>query len=193
MSINLNVFNNLGNQIRSGFEHLPQNIAHIPQQVEQATGINPEDIRTWILHEVGDVLTHTAGDVAKGAFKTSAGLAQGIYDKLQELESERPELVDAINKVAMPISLSVVNMKYDNFYGRAEGLCRVLTEQAQKFEFNRHSIKWILENTGPTEIGVTLSGQLFTSLIAFSIGLECPLELAIELVDIALEKAGVPE
>ena len=98
-----------------------------------------------------------------------------------------------INEVSIPASLSVVNMEYNGFYNRAKGLCRLLSEQADHFQFNRHNIKWVLENTGPSKIGVNISGELFTSIFSFSIGVNMPLALGIEIVDIALERAGLPE
>ena len=126
-------------------------------------------------------------------FRTSADFADALYGRLQSLRQTRPDLVEAIDSVSIPISLSVLSLEYDGFMGRAEGLCRLLKEQAAHFQFNRHSIKWILNNTGPSKIGVNLSGELFTSVFSFSIGVNMPLALGVEIVDLALEKAGVPE
>ena len=162
---------------------------HIPQQLN----IDPNHIIDSIRGEFQHILSETAAPVAKTAFKVSAAIAGGLYERFQRLEQARPDLVAAINDFSLPASLSVISMEYDGFYKRAKGLCRLLAEQADHFQFNRHSIKWILENTGPTKIGVNLSGELFTSVFSFSIGGVMPWALGVEIVDVILEKAGVPE
>ena len=138
-------------------------------------------------------MQETAAPVAKQAFQTSASFAEELYHDFQSLEQEDPGLVDAINLVSIPISISVINFKYSGFYKRAKGLTRLLMEQSQHFQFNRHSVRWIMENTGPDEIGVNISGELFTSIFSFSIGVEMPLSLGVRVVDLALKKAGLPE
>ena len=168
--------------IKRTFEHIPQNI-----------GIDPNHIIDSIRGEFQHILSETAAPVAKQAFRTSAAVAAAVYEKFQSLEQSKPALVDAINAFALPASLSVVQMEYDGFYRRAEGLCRLLTEQSEHFQFNRHAIRWVLENTGPSKIGVNFSGELFTSVFSFSIGGTMPWALGVEIVDVILEKAGVPE
>ena len=171
------------------FGDIRRKIEHIPQDL----GIDPHKIIDVVRGEFQHILSEAAAPAAKAAFKLSAAVAQGVYEKFQALEKAKPHLVDAINQVNIPISLSVLNLGYDGFYKRAEGLCRLLHEQSEHFQFNRHSIKWLIENTGPTTIGPNISGELFISVFSFSIAPTMPSALGAELIDVILEKAGVPE
>ena len=168
--------------IKRRFEHIPQNL-----------GIDPHAIQDAIRGELQHILQEVASPIAKKMFQTSAHFAQAVYEHLTALRVSNPELVGEIDAVSIPISLSVIHMEYSGFYHRAEGLCRLLLEQSEHFQFNRHSVKWIINNTGPTKIGVNFSAELFTSALSFSIGVNMSSTLAAEIVDIALEKAGVPE
>ena len=168
--------------IKRRFEHIPQDL-----------GIDPHKIVDAIRGEFQHILVEGAVPIAKKIFKTSAEFATALYHHLESVRADYPDLSDEIDKVAIPISLSVVNLEYEGFMRRAEGLCRLLSEQADHFQFNRHSIKWIINNTGPNKIGITLSGELFSSVLSFSIGVNMSSKLAAEIVDVALEKAGVPE
>lgn len=170
------------NDIRRKFEHIPQDL-----------GIDPHAIQDTIRGEFQHIMSEMASPVAKQVFKTSAHFADALYGRFQSLRQSKPELADAIDGVSIPISLSVINLEYDGFMRRAEGLCRLLIEQSEHWQFNRHSVKWLINNTGPDKIGINLSGELFTSVFSFSIGVNMPLALGVEIVDLALEKAGVPE
>ena len=171
------------------FGDIRRKLEHIPQDL----GIDPHKIIDAVRGEFQHILQEAAAPVAKQAFQTSAHFAEGLYQLLKQLHADEPELIDDINKVRVPISLSVVDLGYSGFYNRAEGLTRLLMEQSQHFQFNRHSIRWVIENTGPSEIGVNIGAELFASPLRFSIGIEMPLSLAVKVVDLALEKAGVPE
>lgn len=180
------------NDIRRGFEHIPQQIAHVPDEIKRA-GLDPHAVQDWIHHEAQSVLQAAGGEVAGIAFHESAAFARGLHEKLSALRESKPDLASAIDEVGISLTLSVVTLTYSGFMGRAEGLCRLLDQQSQGFVFNRSSVRWILENTGPTEISLSISGELFTSALGAGVGLTAPLALAVELVDLALEKAGVPE
>ena len=171
------------------FNDLKRKFQHIPQDL----GIDPNALQNAIRGEFQHIMSEMASPVAKQIFRTSADFAGALYGRFQSLRVSKPELADAIDGVSIPVSLSVVNMEYGGFMTRAEGLCRLLKEQSEHFQFNRHSIKWILKNTGPDKVGVTLSGELFTSVFSFSIGVNMPWDLGIEIVDLALERMGVPE
>ena len=168
--------------IKRRFEHIPQDL-----------GIDPHKIVDAIRGEFQHILVEGAVPVAKKIFKTSAEFATALYHHLESVRADYPDLSDEIDKVGIPISLSVVNLEYEGFMRRAEGLCRLLSEQADHFQFNRHSIKWLINNTGPDKIGITLSGELFSSVLSFSIGVNMSSKLAAEIVDVALAKAGLPE
>ena len=171
------------------FHDIIKKVEHVPADL----GIDPHKIIDTIRGELQHVLQETAAPVAKKAFQTSAAFAEALYHDFQALEQEDPGLIDDINKVSIPASLSIINLEYDRFYGRAKGLTRLLMEQSQHFQFNRHSIRWVISNTGPSKIGVNMSGEVFTSLLSFSIGVNMPLSLAVRAVDLALEKAGLAE
>ena len=172
------------------FGDIKRTFQHIPHDL----GIDPHALQDAIRGEMQHVLQEVAAPLAKQTFKTSAEFAKSLYWLFQEAKEKYPEFVDEINKIGIPISLSVVNLRYGEFMTRAEGLCRLLIEQSEHFQFNRHSIKWIIENTGPSQIGVNISGELITSVFSFSIGVDgVSAKLGALIVDLALKKAGVPE
>ena len=171
------------------FGDIKRTFQHIPQEL----GVDPNRIVDAIRGELQHVLTEMAAPIAKQAFKTSAGLAEKTYNSLKNFHDTHTDLVEAIDELGISVSLSVITLNYDGFYGRAEGLCRLLKEQSDHFQFNRHSIRWIIKNSGPKSVDINLSGELFTSAFSAGVSIHAPLALMIELVDEALAHAGVPE
>ena len=169
------------------FGKIKRTFEHIPDQ------FSPQGIQDAIRGEFQQLLSSAAGQIAKEAFKRSAGMAKKTYDSLKAFRESKPDLVEAIDELGISVTLSVITLHYDAFYGRAEGLTRLLTEQSQHFQFNRHSIRWIIENTGPKSVDVNVSGELFTSAFSAGVGIHAPLALMVALVDEALAHAGVPE
>ena len=177
-----------------GFNPDPLNLFHHggaldPHRVQQTFNQVPGEIK----HLVQDEMLHAAGQAAQVAFKQSAKMADKTYKHLTDLRNSKPELVTAIDGIFVDVSMSVVTFHYEGFYGRAEGLCRVLNQQADNFQLRRSTIKWLLENTGPTSFSFNLSGELFTSAISAGVSFGGPLAVMIELLDIGLEHMGVPE
>lgn len=184
---------NIINTIGHGVRDLPQEIAHVPQQIEQQTGISPDQMRQYVHHLVSEVIEHVGGEVLELAFHESADICQQVYNKLKQLHDAKPDLVDDLNEVAIGLTICGIRFGYKNFYSRAEGLCNFFNGQAQVFAFTRSFVRNILVNTGPSDISLNVSGELFTSV--FSLGLDgsAPMSVAVELVDVMLEKAGIPE
>ena len=191
MSIHIN-FNNIGNQIKRGFEQLPQQIAHVPDQLQHA-GLDPHAIQDWIHHETDAVLHAAADEIAGAAFRESVTAARAFKERVESLRNDRPDLADAIDGVAIQISLSVMSLTYENFMKRAEDICNLLDQQSQGFQFRRSTIKHVIGITHPDKITFNISGELFTSVLSAGIGIDVPQILAVELMDMALEAAGVPE
>ena len=171
------------------FGDIKRQFQHIPQDL----GIDPHQIVDAIRGELQHVLTEAAGPIAKVAFKKSAEYAKKTYDTLTSWKANHSELVSAIDTLGISVSLSVVTLHYDGFYGRAEGLTRLLSEQADHFQFNRHSIRWIIKNTGPKSVDINLSGELFTSAFSAGVGVHGEIDLLVALVDEALAHMGIPE
>ena len=169
------------------FGDIKRTFEHIPDQ------FSPQGIQDAIRGEFQQLLSSAAGQIAKEAFKRSAGMAQKTYNSLKAFRESKPDLVEAIDGLGISVTLSVITLHYDGFYGRAEGLTRLLNEQSQHFQFNRHSIRWIIQNTGPKSVDVNVSGELFTSAFSAGVGIHAPLALMVALVDEALAHAGVPE
>ena len=171
----------------SFFSDIGDRFKHIPQDLD------PNRIKDLIKHEFQDVMQSSASQIARQAFKQSAGLAQKTYAKMKAFRESHPNLIDAIDTLGLSVSLSVVTLHYDGFYGRAEGLTRLLSTQAEHFEFNRHSVRWVLSNTGPKSVDININGSLFSSVLSAGVGVHGELALVVELVDLALQHVGVPE
>ena len=153
----------------------------------------PGDIRNALHDEFQQLLSGAAGEIARVAFRKSAEYANKTYQTLQRFREAHPELIEAIDEFGISVSLSVVTLHYDGFYGRAEGLTRLLTEQSEHFQFNRHSIRWIIANTGPKSVDIALNGELFTSAFSAGVSFHTPNALMVAMVDEALAHVGVPE
>ena len=166
---------------------------HIGHEVQHVANMGPEQLQRFVHDEFNHLVHEGATEIARMAFKESAAFARKLKTRMEQLRLEKPELTDAIDGVTITVNLSVITFTYDNFMHRAEGLCNLLDHQSQAFTFDRRSVKWVMENTGPSRIGLAVSGELFTSAISAGIGVDAPLALAVELVDMALEAAGVPE
>ena len=126
--------------IKRRFEHIPQDL-----------GIDPHKIVDVVRGEFQHILVEGAVPIAKEAFRKSADFAGSVYVKLQEFENSHPELAEEINNLSISVNLSVLTLHYDKFLGRAEGLCRLLKEQADHFQMNRHTLKWIILKFGSVQ------------------------------------------
>ena len=173
-----NALRNVQHDAERGIRNVGHEITTaLPQQAEAA---------------IKDALVTTAEPVAKEAFALSIKTARGVHARLQALEKSHPDLVDAINAVSVSVTLSVVTLDYDNFYHRAEGWLNLMQKSHDNFHLSRKFIHDIITNSGPTSMSVNVSGELFTSAISAGAGVTVPTALIAELVDVALEKAGVP-
>ena len=160
-----------------------------PHRVQESLHAVPDELK----HVVKDEFLHAAGEAAEIAFRKSAQLADASYRHLSQLRQSKPDLVEAIDGVWIDVSMSIVTFHYEGFYGRAEGLCRVLKQQSEHFQLRRSTVRWLLENTGPTTFAFNISGELFTSAISAGVGFGGPLAVMVELLDLGLEHLGVPE
>lgn len=173
----------------SFFSDLRRSVQHIPQDL----GIDPHKIIDSIRGEFQHILQEMAAPIAKAAFKKSAEYTKKSYNRMKGFRDSHEDLVAAIDKLGVSVSLSVVTLHYNGFYRRAEGLTRLLSEQSEHFQFNRHSIRWIIRNTGPDSVDVNLSAELFSSAFSAGISFHGETELLVLLVDEALEHIGIPE
>ena len=155
--------------------------------------LSPDHTRELMKQEFQHIMQSSAGAIARHAFKASAGLAQKTYTKMKAFRDSHPNLVEAIDTLGISVNLSIVTFHYDRFYGRAEGLTRLLSTQAEHFSFDRHSVRWILENTGPKSVDINLSGQFFASALSAGVGIHGEISFMVEMVDLALEHCGIPE
>lgn len=130
--------------------------------------------------------------IAKEALSLSAKGARALYGKLHALRESRADLYDAIDEVGFQVSISVVTFSYARFMGRAAGLCDLLDRIARDQVLKRSTVKYLLLNSGPEELHIHISGQLFTTAISAGIGISVPFALGVELVDMALAELGVP-
>lgn len=176
-----------------GFKHLPQEIAHVPDQLQKATGIDPHEIEEWIRHSAVNTIHSIADAATETGLDTFADGLQASYDFLKDKEVRFPNLIDQINEVEVYVGLSVITLHYSGFYARAEGLCKLLKQQAQGLKLTRNTIRWIIENTGPTKISCDVDVEFLTSAFGIRGGINAPMALAVEIVDVVLEKVGVPE
>ena len=180
------------NKIKQGFEHLPDQFKHLPDELQHA-GIDITKVQQWIHHECVSVLETAAEEFAKRALRESAEAATKLYNELTKLRNSKPELVDAIDDVQITLSLSAVTLTYDKFYSRAEGLCKFLNGLIDTFEFKRSHIKNVITNTGPSSIAFNIDAEVFSSLLSIGAGIQIPIALGVELLDIVLAEIGVPE
>ena len=191
----MSIFGNIRHgfeQIPQGFQHLPDHLQHIPDELKKA-GVDLGELQQWVHHECVTVLETAAEEFAKRALREGAEAATKLYNALSNLRSKRPDLADAIDEVPFYLGLSAVTLNYDRFYSRAEGLCKILNNLKESFEFRRSNIKTVALNTGPTSVSFDVSAELFSSLISIKAGTQIPLALGVELMDLVLAEVGVPE
>lgn len=190
---NLDAAYGMGAEIEGDF-HSESFFSDIGDKFKQIPhDLDPNRIRDLIRSEFQEVLHSSASQIARQAFRQSASLANKTYQQLKAFREEHADLVEAVDTLAISVSLSVITLHYDGFYGRAEGLTRLLSTQAEHFDFNRHSVRWIIENTGPKSIDININGELFTSAFSAGVGIHGERSFLVELVDTALEHVGVPE
>ena len=132
---------------------------------------------------------------AEGLRKVRSSL-DSAHKKMTELREAKPDLVDAIDEVSFYVEFGPVKATYASFYSRSEGLSHVLSKPP---DLKRSSIVEFFRATVPTSIDFGLSVQVVALVVGSKeLGIgggmgDIPGALAVELLDVILEAAGVPE
>ena len=198
----------VGHEIESGIK----GVGHEVEGGLKTVGSEIEDGVRTANREVEEGLTEKLPELVEDAFEdameafaksiTAEGLRKvrasldSAHKKMTELREAKPGLVDAIDEVSFYVEFGPVKATYASFYSRSEGLSHVLSQPP---DFKRSSIVEFFRATVPTSIDFGLSVQVVALVVGSKeLGIgggmgDIPGALAVELLDVILEAAGVPE
>ena len=161
--------------------------------------------------EIEDGLTEKLPDLAKDAMQDLAqavsgeglrqfrDLVKGAHREMDKVAERRPELVDAIDGVAVTFEPGPMTLTYSGFYSRANDIASSLDHYVNNPpKFTRTSFLDIIRAIAPTSIDLGISVNFALVVGSKELGIggslgDISTELFLELGDVLLEKLGVPE
>ena len=155
-----------------------------------------ESLPDKIEEELQDAIEAFAKSITAEGLRRVRSSLDSAHKKMTELRESKPDLVDAIDEVSFYVEFGPVTATYASFYSRSEGLSHVLSQPP---DFKRSSIVEFFRATVPTSIDFGLSVQVVALVVGSKeLGIgggmgDIPGALAVELLDVILEAAGVPE
>ena len=150
-----------------------------------------------VVEEAADALQKA---VAREGLKLLRDGAKKTNQKLTSIADDKPELIDAINKLGYSLKLGPITLAYSGFYERSSDLAEALDDYVNNPPvFRRRPLIALVEALGPdsVDLGVDISAAfLVVQSDTLSIGGSLdsiPLELFTEIADAVLEALGIPE
>ena len=177
--------NNAKRDVESGLKNVGKDIEGGLQKAGEE--IKDELQRTVLA--LGEALT-------REALKKVRAIAIATHGELAKLEKSKPQLVGEINKVSFTAELGPIKAKYNGFYRRAGEISSLLSRPPA---FTRTGIHEFLSGVVPSAVNLGISVQLVAVVVGskeFGIGGsvgDVPGQLAVEILDVILEAAGVPK
>ena len=211
--------NQIGDQAKSGIRSVAQQaesgvkrVAHeaegglkqVGNEIENGVRTAGREVEQGLTEKLPELVEDALEDAMEAFAKsiTSEGLRKvrsslnSAHKKMTALREAKPGLVDAIDEVSFYVEFGPIKATYASFYSRSEGLSHVLSQPP---DFKRSSIVGFFRATVPTSIDFGLSVQVVALVVGSKeLGIgggmgDIPGALAVELLDVILEAAGVPE
>ena len=198
----------VGNEIEGGVkrvgDEVEAGIKQVGGEVEAGVRTAGREVEDGLTEKLPELVQEELQDAIEAFAKaiTSEGLRKvraslnSAHKKMTALRDSKPGLVDAIDEVSFYVEFGPVKATYASFYSRSEGLSHVLSQPP---DFKRSSIVGFFRATVPTSIDFGLSVQVVALVVGSKeLGIgggmgDIPGALAVELLDVILEAAGVPE
>ena len=123
---------------------------------------------------------------------------RATHKAMTRFEEKHPDMVDALNGVSVEVNLKAavsLTLGFDGFYTRLDQVVGVLDGiAANGLEMRRGPILDSIAAMLPTTVAVGVEGEFSLGItIGAGVTVGVPAALGIELLDMALEEAGVPE
>ena len=175
--------------------------AHDIKEDLSKVGHDIEDGLTDKLPELFEnLIDELAESVAKEGLQKTQEIIKVSHRELEKLESNKPDLVDAINELGGTIELGPMTLAYSGFYSRMEGLIGVLDHYINEPpSIRRRDIIAMIEALGPDSVDLGISIQIVAVVVGSKeLGVggglnDISIALFSEIADAILEAAGVPE
>ena len=115
---------------------------------------------------VKDAFEALAAAVTKEGLKAVQSVVKTTHRELEKLESNKPDLVGAINNLGGQLEIGPITLSYANFYSRTELVAGVLdTYINQPPEFRRGPIIDMVRALGPDSIDMGISVQVVALVV----------------------------
>ena len=171
----------------------------VKKEVESLPGKTEALVTEKLPALMREAMEALAKEAIKPVLKQAAKDARAWHRAMKKLREERPDLVDAIDALGFVVTLKCnveIELEYANFYTRAEEIAGILDRFGDDgIKPRRRDIIGFMRATGPTAVDLGIGAELSLGVdIGGSAKLSSiPLELFLELADLALEELGVPE
>ena len=145
-----------------------------------------------------EVVSNLSSEALELGAAAAAQHLRANHRAMVRFREKHPDLVAALDDVSVEVNLKAavsLTLGFDSFYRRAEDIIEVLDEIAQNgLEMRRVLILITIASLLPTSIAVGVEGEFSLGItIGAGVTVGVPAALGIELLDMALEEAGVPE
>ena len=138
-------------------------------------------------------------ELSKGVFKEASKAVHQWHSAMERFRRERGELVADIDEVGFQIVLKLnveITLLFSQFFTRANDVSAVFDRYANEgIELRRRDIIAMVQAVGPTSVCLGVEAEIALGVDAGfgAYVTDVPLHLFLQLADIALEHAGVPE
>ena len=138
-------------------------------------------------------------ELSKGVFKEASHAVHQWHSAMERFRRERGELVADIDQVGFQIVLKLnveLTLLFSQFFTRANDVSAVFDRYANEgIELRRRDIIAMVQAVGPTSVALGVEAEIALGVDAGfgAYVTDVPLHLFLQLADIALEHAGVPE
>lgn len=163
--------NDFKNEAESKLNEAKNTLESVPDKVEEVA-------ETAVKEVLGKVLHETAEQASK--------LIKTVHSGLQNVPED---LQDDLNDLEVHVSLSVITLKYSNFYDRVDDLVEKLANPPT--EITKANVLQFITDTAPTRAEVGIQFELITNSLSVSAGCSIPSSLIIHLVDHILTELGI--
>ena len=168
-------------------ETTSKQVVEAGKKVDDAAGALGEKVK----EEVEALITHLTQIASGQVFRMALVAVKAFKSKADALRKSNPVLVKSIDKIGFKINLNILILKYSSFYSRADEIAGVLTKLAEHPpELRRSTITSAIVALAPSDLEPGAQLPFLPSGFSFP-GVSN--DLIAELLDTALEAAGVPE
>ena len=188
----------VGDKIKGGFKAGTKPVDHAVHEIEKTFEKRiPELVTKELPHALEKVVADIAKDGGKKALKQVAKLARNANTALIKFDKNHPGLTEALDEQTFDIELKAavsIGISVSGMFTRGKEIAGVLDRYANKgVKPRRRDIVGLVKAIGPSSVSIGAELEWSTIIsIGASGSITITGDLIVELLDLILKEAGVP-